>query len=178
MCSSDLDETLRYLKLTGRSEEQIALVESYAKAQGLWHNPDAAPRFSEELELDLATVVPSIAGPKRPQDRIALKDSKTALEKHLPTYFTDKTATEPVVAGSTTVKNGDVVIASITSCTNTSNPSVMIGAALLAKNAVAKGLKSKPWVKTTLAPGSKVVTDYYEKAGLDRKSTRLNSSHT
>ncbi len=167
------DETLRYLKLTGRSDEQIALVESYAKTQGLWHNPDAAPRFSEELELDLGTVVPSIAGPKRPQDRISLKDSKAALEKHLPTYFTDKTTKEPVTAGNTTVKNGDVVIASITSCTNTSNPSVMIGAALLAKNAVAKGLKSKPWVKTTLAPGSKVVTDYYDKAGLTKHMEAL-----
>lgn len=162
------EETLRYLKLTGRNDEQVALVEQYAKAQGLWHNPDAAPRFSEELELDLSTVVPSIAGPKRPQDRIALTDSKASLEKHLPTYFSDKTAKEPVAAGATTVKNGDVVIASITSCTNTSNPSVMIGAALLAKNAVAKGLKSKPWVKTTLAPGSKVVTDYYERAGLTK----------
>ena len=162
------DETLRYLRLTGRSEEQVALVETYAKAQGLWHNPDAAPRFSEELELDLATVVPSIAGPKRPQDRIALRDSKSAFEKHLPTYFTDKSAKGEVAAGNTRIKNGDVVIASITSCTNTSNPSVMIGAALLAKNAVAKGLKSKPWVKTTLAPGSKVVTDYYERAGLTK----------
>ena len=160
------DETLRYLKLTGRSQEQLALVESYAKAQGLWHEPSASPRFSEELELDLATVVPSIAGPKRPQDRIELKSSKAALEEHLPTYFSEKTAKGEVAAGNTRVKNGDVVIASITSCTNTSNPSVMIGAALLAKNAVAKGLKSKPWVKTTLAPGSKVVTDYYEKAGL------------
>jgi aconitate hydratase len=162
------EETLRYLKLTGRNAEQIALVESYAKAQGLWHNPDAAPRFSEELELDLATVVPSIAGPKRPQDRISLSDSKSSFEKSLPTYFSDKTAKDAVTAGETTVKNGDVVIASITSCTNTSNPSVMIGAALLAKNAVAKGLKSKPWVKTTLAPGSKVVTDYYERAGLTK----------
>ena len=160
------EETLRYLKLTGRSQEQLALVESYAKAQGLWHDPSASPRFSEELELDLVTVVPSIAGPKRPQDRIELKNSKAALEKHLPTYFSEKTTKGEVAAGNTRVKNGDVVIASITSCTNTSNPSVMIGAALLAKNAVAKGLKSKPWVKTTLAPGSKVVTDYYEKAGL------------
>ncbi|MFM8921476.1 MAG: aconitase family protein, partial [Candidatus Nanopelagicaceae bacterium] len=162
------EETLRYLRLTGRKSEQIALVESYAKAQGLWHDPSAAPRFSEYLELDLATVVPSIAGPKRPQDRIALSDSKSAFEKHLPGYFTEKTAKDEVPAGDTRVKNGDVVIASITSCTNTSNPSVMIGAALLAKNAVAKGLKSKPWVKTTLAPGSKVVTDYYEKAGLTK----------
>lgn len=167
------EETLRYLRLTGRTEEQVALVETYAKTQGLWHNPDAAPRFSEELELDLATVVPSIAGPKRPQDRISLKDSKASLEKHLPTYFTEKTTQGEVKAGDTTVKNGDVVIASITSCTNTSNPSVMIGAALLAKNAVAKGLKSKPWVKTTLAPGSKVVTDYYEKAGLTKYMEEL-----
>ena len=167
------EETLRYLRLTGRSEDQVALVETYAKAQGLWHDPNHAPRFSEELELDLATVVPSIAGPKRPQDRIALKDSKVSLEKHLPTYFTDKTAKGEVKAGDTVVKNGDVVIASITSCTNTSNPSVMIGAALLAKNAVAKGLKSKPWVKTTLAPGSKVVTDYYEKAGLTKYMEEL-----
>ena len=162
------EETLRYLRLTGRSENQVALVETYAKAQGLWHDPNHAPRFSEELELDLATVVPSIAGPKRPQDRIALKDSKSSLEKHLPTYFTEKTTQGEVKAGDTVVKNGDVVIASITSCTNTSNPSVMIGAALLAKNAVTKGLKSKPWVKTTLAPGSKVVTDYYERAGLTK----------
>ena len=162
------EETLRYLRLTGRNQEQIALVETYAKAQGLWHNPDLEPRFSEYLELDLSTVVPSIAGPKRPQDRIALTDSKDAFAKNLPTYLTDKTAKSEVPAGNTRVKNGDVVIASITSCTNTSNPSVMIGAALLAKNAVAKGLKSKPWVKTTLAPGSKVVTDYYEKAGLTK----------
>ena len=167
------EETLRYLRLTGRNEEQVALVETYAKTQGLWHNPDAVPRFSEELELDLSTVVPSIAGPKRPQDRISLKDSKSSLEKHLPTYFTDKTTKGEVKAGETRVKNGDVVIASITSCTNTSNPSVMLGAALLAKNAVAKGLKSKPWVKTTLAPGSKVVTDYYEKAGLTKYMEQL-----
>ena len=167
------EETLRYLRLTGRNEEQVALVETYAKTQGLWHNPDAAPRFSEELELDLSTVVPSIAGPKRPQDRISLKDSKSSLEKHLPTYFTDKTTKGEVKAGETRVKNGDVVIASITSCTNTSNPSVMLGAALLAKNAVAKGLKSKPWVKTTLAPGSKVVTDYYDKAGLTKYMEQL-----
>jgi aconitate hydratase len=164
------EETLRYLRLTGRNEEQVALVEAYAKAQGLWHDPSAAPRFSEHIELDLATVVPSIAGPKRPQDRIALSESKSAFEKILPTYFTEKTGMSAypatVDAHKTTVKNGDVVIASITSCTNTSNPSVMIGAALLAKKAVEKGLTSKPWVKTTLAPGSKVVTDYYDRAGL------------
>jgi aconitate hydratase len=164
------DETLNYLRLTGRSEDQIALVEQYAKAQGMWHDPSATPRFSEHIELDLSTVVPSISGPKRPQDRISLNASKSSFEKVLPTYFTDKTGQEayPVKVGSkaTTIKNGDVVIASITSCTNTSNPSVMIGAALLAKKAVERGLTSKPWVKTTLAPGSKVVTDYYDRAGL------------
>ena len=164
------EETLHYLRLTGRDEKQVALVESYAKAQGLWHDPSVEPRFTQSVELDLATVVPSIAGPKRPQDRISLSDSKAALAKSLPTYFSDKTTKEPIAISvrneSTTIKNGDVVIASITSCTNTSNPSVMIGAALLAKKAVERGLKSKPWVKTTLAPGSKVVTDYYDRAGL------------
>jgi aconitate hydratase len=164
------DETLRYLKLTGRSREQVSLVEAYAKSQGLWHDPAASPRFSEHIELDLSTIVPSIAGPKRPQDRISLSDSKSSFEKVLPTYFTEKTGKSayPIKVGdkATTIKNGDVVIASITSCTNTSNPSVMIGAALLAKKAVEKGLTSKPWVKTTLAPGSKVVTDYYDRAGL------------
>ncbi|MCX6437597.1 MAG: aconitate hydratase AcnA [Actinobacteria bacterium] len=164
------EETLRYLRLTGRSEDAIALVEQYAKKQGLWHNPSLTPRFSENIELDLATVVPSIAGPKRPQDRISLTNSKSSFESILPTYFSDKTEKSAVAIKvrneATTIKNGDVVIASITSCTNTSNPSVMIGAALLAKKAVEKGLKSKPWVKTTLAPGSKVVTDYYDRAGL------------
>jgi len=164
------DETLRYLRLTGRAEEQVALVEQYAKAQGMWHDPSVSPRYSEHIELDLSTVVPSISGPKRPQDRISLSASKSSFEKVLPTYFTDKTGKDayPVSVGEkkTTIKNGDVVIASITSCTNTSNPSVMIGAALLAKKAVERGLTSKPWVKTTLAPGSKVVTDYYDRAGL------------
>ncbi len=166
------EETLRYLRLTGRNEDQVALVEQYAKAQGMWHDPSATPRFSEHIELDLSTVVSSIAGPKRPQDRISLTDSKSAFEKILPTYFSEKTGKEayPVKVGAkaTTIKNGDVVIASITSCTNTSNPSVMIGAALLAKKAVEKGLTSKPWVKTTLAPGSKVVTDYYDRADLTK----------
>jgi aconitate hydratase len=138
----------------------------------MWHDPAVSPRFSEHIELDLSTVVPSISGPKRPQDRISLTDSKNAFEKILPTYFTDKTgkAAYPVKVGAkaTTIKNGDVVIASITSCTNTSNPSVMIGAALLAKKAVERGLTSKPWVKTTLAPGSKVVTDYYDRADLTK----------
>ena len=164
------EETLRYLRLTGRTEDQVALVEKYAKAQGMWHDPAVSPRFSEHIELDLSTVVSSIAGPKRPQDRISLTASKSAFEKVLPSYFSDKTGkgAYPVKVGekATTIKNGDVVIASITSCTNTSNPSVMIGAALLAKKAVEKGLTSKPWVKTTLAPGSKVVTDYYDRAQL------------
>ena len=164
------EETLRYLRLTGRSDDQVALVEQYAKAQGMWHDPSVSPRFSEHIELDLSTVVSSIAGPKRPQDRISLTASKLSFEKILPTYFSDKTGKEAypvkVREKATTIKNGDVVIASITSCTNTSNPSVMIGAALLAKKAVEKGLTSKPWVKTTLAPGSKVVTDYYDRADL------------
>lgn len=164
------EETLRYLRLTGRTEDQVALVEMYAKAQGMWHDPARSPRFSEHIELDLSTVVSSIAGPKRPQDRISLTASKSAFEKVLPSYFSEKTGKSayPVKVGekATTIKNGDVVIASITSCTNTSNPSVMIGAALLAKKAVEKGLTSKPWVKTTLAPGSKVVTDYYDRAHL------------
>ena len=166
------EEVLRYLRLTGRSESQVELVEQYAKAQGMWHDPSHSPRFSEHIELDLSTVVPSISGPKRPQDRISLSASKSSFENILPTYFTEKTGkgSYPVQVGAkeTTIKNGDVVIASITSCTNTSNPSVMIGAALLAKKAVERGLTSKPWVKTTLAPGSKVVTDYYDRAGLTK----------
>jgi aconitate hydratase len=164
------EETIKYLKFTGRNNEQIELVEKYAKVNGLWHDPKASPRFSEKLELDLATIVPSIAGPKRPQDKISLSEAKVSYEKVLPTYFTDKTNKSKIAVNvngkATTVTNGDVVIASITSCTNTSNPSVMIGAALLAKKAVEKGLTSKPWVKTTLAPGSKVVTDYYDRSGL------------
>ena len=171
------EETLRYLRLTGRSDDQVALVEQYAKAQGMWHDPSHSPRFSEHIELDLSTVVSSIAGPKRPQDRISLTASKSSFAEILPTYFSEKTGKEayPVHVGSqaTTIKNGDVVIASITSCTNTSNPSVMIGAALLAKKAVEKGLTSKPWVKTTLAPGSKVVTDYYDRAELTQYMNAL-----
>ena len=162
------DVTLDYLRLTGRSEAQVALVEAYSKLQSLWHDPSVEPRFSEYLELDLSTVVPSIAGPKRPQDRIELSVAKSAFEAALPAY-TD-TASTPVsvtVGGEQfTLDNGAVTIAAITSCTNTSNPSVMLAAGLLARNAAQKGLKAKPWVKTTLAPGSKVVTDYYEKAGL------------
>ena len=164
------EETLRYLELTGRKPEELALVEAYAKKQGIWHNPSATPRYSEHLELDLSTVVPSIAGPKRPQDRVSLSQAKNSFAQSLPNYLTEKTSQGDVAVTrngeSIALKNGAVVIASITSCTNTSNPSVMIGAGLLAKKAVAKGLKSKPWVKTTLAPGSKVVTDYYDKAGL------------
>ena len=164
------EETIQYLELTGRSREQLALVENYAKRQGIWHDPTATPRYSEHLELDLASIVPSIAGPKRPQDRVALSDAKSAFEKSVPTYLSEKSAKSPVAitvnSREGSVTHGSVVIASITSCTNTSNPSVMIGAGLLAKKAVEKGLQSKPWVKTTLAPGSKVVTNYYEKAGL------------
>lgn len=164
------EETLKYLELTGRSQEQRDLIESYAKAQGIWHDPNATPRYSEHLELDLATIVPSIAGPKRPQDRVPLSEAKSSFSKSLPGYLSDKSskAEIPVTVNqkSGSVTNGAVVIASITSCTNTSNPSVMIGAGLLAKKAVEKGLQSKPWVKTTLAPGSKVVTNYYQKAGL------------
>ncbi|NKR65181.1 aconitate hydratase AcnA [Rhodococcus hoagii] len=206
-------ETINYLRLTGRSDEQLALVEAYAKEQGMWHGADKEPAYSEYLELDLGTVVPSIAGPKRPQDRILLSDSKAAFRRDIVTYVTNgdeaahtaldeaveesfpasdpaslSTASDEVVAvpsaanGSTgrpskpvTVKtdrgefvldHGAVAVAGITSCTNTSNPSVMLGAALLARNAVEKGLETKPWVKTNMAPGSQVVSDYYEKAGL------------
>jgi len=166
------EETIRYLALTGRTADQLELVESYAKKIGLWHNPTVEPRFSEKLELDLETIVPSIAGPKRPQDRISLSSAKDSYEKIAPSYFGEKTSSEKIAVNvngtATSVTNGAVVIASITSCTNTSNPSVMIGAALLAKKAVEKGLKSKPWVKTTLAPGSKVVTDYYDRADLTK----------
>jgi aconitate hydratase len=207
-------ETVSYLRLTGRTEEQLALVEAYAKEQGLWHDADHEPEYSEYLELDLGDVVPSIAGPKRPQDRILLSDSKNAFRKDIHNYveehhptghsqldeaveesfpasdpaalsFADDGAvdvqsaangaegrpTKPVKVlsedkGEFILDHGAVVIASITSCTNTSNPSVMLGAALLARNAVEKGLSAKPWVKTSMAPGSQVVTDYYNKSGL------------
>ena len=189
-------ETLRYLEFSGRPREQIALVEAYAKAQGLWHDADSdEPTFSDTIELDLATVVPSIAGPKRPQDRISLSDSKRSFERAVKAYLPENgedealkesfPASDPVathVAGSaataaghpvtladgteTKLENGDVVIAAITSCTNTSNPSVMLGAGLLAKKAALRGLTVKPWVKTSLAPGSKVVTEYLDRAGL------------
>lgn len=230
-------QTIDYLRLTGRPAEQLALVEAYAKEQGLWHDPSAEPRYSEKLELDVSTVVPSLAGPKRPQDRVSLSEAKDAFRTALADYVSDgATGTEDrkpgvppqeqpqgvaskvdeasaesfpssdapasnggagggngsgapddwhdhAAAASTgrpsnpvtvtlddgtefQVDHGAVAIAAITSCTNTSNPSVMIGAALLAKKAVEKGLQRKPWVKTTLAPGSKVVSDYYEKSGL------------
>jgi aconitate hydratase len=189
-------ETVSYLRFTGRSNEQVALVEAYAKEQGLWHDPDAEPRYSETLELDLGSVVPSIAGPKRPQDRIALSEAKTRFRSVLRDYVADDDVDEEIAESfpasdapshnarpngsrprrtvpvtlddgtETTLDHGHVAIAAITSCTNTSNPSVMIGAALLAKKAVERGLERKPWVKTTLAPGSKVVMDYYQRAGL------------
>ena len=164
-----IDEvTLDYLRVTGRSQEQIDLVEAYAKTQGLWHDPSIEPRFSEYLELNLATVVPSIAGPKRPQDRIILSESKESFKKVLPTYTAQASKPTAVAGQSFAINNGHVAIASITSCTNTSNPSVMLAAGLVARKAVAKGLKAKPWVKTSLAPGSKVVTEYYNKAGLTK----------
>ena len=165
-----IDEvTLDYLRLTGRSEENVRLVEEYTKAQGMWHDPGREPEFSEYLELDLSTVVPSIAGPKRPQDRIELSGAKASFERALPTYAAQAhkpTAVTLADGTLTEIDHGHVAIASITSCTNTSNPSVMVAAGLLARNAVARGLRSKPWVKTSTAPGSQVVTDYYAKAGL------------
>jgi aconitate hydratase len=210
------DETLRYLKFTGRKDDHIALVEAYAKENNLWHDPSTEPTFSETLELDLSTVEPSLAGPKRPQDRVPLKSAKPMFREALTSYVSGDSsgdsiqdaqdeaeaesfpASDPASAtghesapapthsaangaqGRTSspvevtfadgekgvLDHGAVVIAAITSCTNTSNPSVMIGAALLAKKAVEKGLTRKPWVKTSLAPGSKVVTDYYDRAGL------------
>jgi aconitate hydratase len=209
-------ETLAYLRLTGRPAGQVALVEAYAREQGLWHDPAAHARYSEELQLDLSTVVPSLAGPKRPQDRVALSDAKSSFRDALGSYVRlDKLdddiagtfpASDPFTADSenggesravpkagggrpsvpvevtlddgttTTVDHGSVVIAAITSCTNTSNPSVMVGAALLAKRAVEAGLERKPWVKTTLAPGSKVVMDYYERAGLTPYLEKLGFS--
>ncbi|MFE5942714.1 aconitate hydratase AcnA [Streptomyces sp. NPDC056480] len=183
-------ETLNYLKLTGRSAQQVALVEAYAKEQGLWLDPAAEPDFSEKLELDLSTVVPSIAGPKRPQDRIVLANAAAQFAQDVRNYVStaDEAGQEsfpasdaPAVSngvpsnpvevtapdGSTyTIDHGAVTVAAITSCTNTSNPYVMVAAALVAKKATEKGLTRKPWVKTTLAPGSKVVTDYFDKAGL------------
>ncbi|MDT5192814.1 MAG: aconitate hydratase, partial [Mycobacterium sp.] len=208
------DVTIEYLRLTGRDEDQLALVEAYAKAQGMWHDPEHEPVFSEYLELNLSDVVPSIAGPKRPQDRIQLSDAKTAFRKDIHNYveenmpvectkldeavdesfpasdsvslsFAEDDAVDVMSAangaegrpskpikiktdeyGEFVLDHGAVVVAAITSCTNTSNPSVMLGAALLAKKAVDRGLTSKPWVKTSMAPGSQVVSDYYDKAGV------------
>jgi aconitate hydratase 1 len=162
-------KTIDYLRLTGRDEAQIALVEAYARAQGLWHEDDREPVYSEYIELDLGTVAPSIAGPKRPQDRILLTRSRDSFRDVLPAYTKTPELAVPVALADGTsfeLRNGAVTVASITSCTNTSNPSVMLGAALVAKKAVERGMTRKPWVKTSLAPGSQVVTDYYAKSGL------------
>ena len=170
------EETLRYLELTGRSAEQRALVEAYAKAQGLWRtNGMREADYTDVLELDLATVEPSLAGPKRPQDRVPLRSSKEIYRKHLAKMAEERaqknpgaTGKAPAVSGgkSFEVADGAVLIAAITSCTNTSNPAVLVAAGLLARNARQRGLTAKPWVKTSLAPGSRVVTDYLQKAGL------------
>ncbi len=162
------EETLNYMRLTGRPESQLSLVKAYAQAQGLWHNPEIEPVYSEYIELDLGSVKPSIAGPKRPQDRVELSNAAPAFETAVQTYTQDrhKTGSVSLNGDNFEVAHGSVVIAAITSCTNTSNPSVMMAAGLLAKKAVEKGLTRKPWVKTTLAPGSQVVTDYYNKSGL------------
>jgi aconitate hydratase len=158
-------ETLTYLRLTGRPEEQITLVEAYAREQGLFHDANTpAAEYSELLALDLATVEPSLAGPKRPQDRVSLSNARESFEKALPSLI--KTGKGEAVAGNGHLSHGSVVIAAITSCTNTSNPSVMLAAGLLAKKAVERGLQVPAWVKTSLAPGSKVVRDYLENAGL------------
>ena len=164
------EETLNYMRLTGRPESQLALVKAYAQEQGLWHNPAIEPVYSEYIELDLGSVTPSIAGPKRPQDRVELSKAETAFETAVKTYTQDRDKTGAVSLNGDNfeVAHGSVVIADITSCTNTSNPSVMMAAGLLAKKAVEKGLTRKPWVKTTLAPGSQVVTDYYKKSGLTK----------
>jgi len=164
--------TIDYLRGTGRSEEQIQLVEQYSKAQGLWHDENNEAKYSEYLELDLGTVVPSIAGPKRPQDRIELHKAKAHYASDIKTYSAETSKPIQVSEHDYAIDNGIVAIASITSCTNTSNPSVMMAAGLLARKAVARGIKSKPWVKTSLAPGSKVVTEYFDKAGL---TSDLNS---
>ncbi|MCA9064364.1 MAG: aconitate hydratase AcnA [Planctomycetaceae bacterium] len=169
-------ETLRYLSRTGRSADLVDLVERYTKEQGLFRTDDAPePAFSSRLELDMSTVQPSLAGPKRPQDRILLADMQPAWQKSRSTAFSKPEATPavPVEGAEESITDGAVVIAAITSCTNTSNPSVMVGAGLLARNAVAKGLKRKPWVKSSLAPGSRVVTEYLSKAGLDKPLDEL-----
>jgi len=170
------EETIRYLELTGRAPEQIALVEAYAKAQGLWRIQGApAADYTDIVELDLSTVEPSLAGPKRPQDRVPLRSAKTVYQASVKKMAEERTQKNPSATGTASatvagnsfdVRDGAVLIAAITSCTNTSNPAVLIAAGLLARNANALGLKSKPWVKTSLAPGSRVVTDYLQKAGL------------
>ena len=165
------EETINYLRFTGRDEQQVALVEAYCKAQNLWNTATTAePTYSEVVDLDLASIVPSLAGPKRPQDRIALTGMKDAAVKEAETWIGQGASRDPLTVDddgvSYSLGNGSVVIAAITSCTNTSNPEVMVGAGLLAKKAVQAGLRTKPWVKTSLAPGSKVVTDYLNDAGL------------
>jgi len=170
-------DTLRYLKVTGRKPARVALVEKYAKAQGLFRTSKSPePVFTDVVELDLGTVEPSLAGPRRPQDRVALAHASTEFATALKDTFGkegDALRPKPVQGADYSLHHGDVVIAAITSCTNTSNPSVMIGAGLVAKNAVARGLDVKPWVKTSLAPGSQVVTDYFAKAGLDTYLDKL-----
>jgi aconitate hydratase len=166
------EETIKYLHLSGRDDETIALVEAYAKAQGMWRHAGAPdPVFTDVLELDLSTVVPSLAGPKRPQDRVSLTSVSSSFANDLATMTKNNnglTRTINVKDEDYKLANGDIVIAAITSCTNTSNPSVMLGAGLVARNAYLKGLKVKPWVKTSLAPGSKVVTEYYKDSGLQQ----------
>jgi aconitate hydratase len=161
-------ETIKYLQATGRSAERVALVEAYARAQGLWREPGMELAFTDVLELDMSTVEPSLAGPKRPQDRVPLKDAKAGFAKAVPEIVRGATLGKKVKVEGTdySIGHGDVVIAAITSCTNTSNPTVLVAAGLVARNALAKGLKVKPWVKTSFAPGSQVVTDYLTKAGL------------
>ena len=163
------EETLTYMRLTGRDEEQIALVEAYSKVQGTWRDDSVEPSFSDTLELDMGDVEPSLAGPKRPQDRVSLSGLSDSFDLLLQSSGVDKDADVaiPLEGSDNTLTHGDVVIAAITSCTNTSNPSVMMAAGLVAKKALAKGMQRKPWVKTSLAPGSKVVTDYLDKAGLN-----------
>ena len=168
--------TLDYLRLSGRDAAQIALVEAYAKAQGLFSDANtAASAYTESIDVDLTDIEPSLAGPKRPQDRVPLRSAKQGFAAALPGMIPKKSASGggTAVASELKLDHGAVVIAAITSCTNTSNPSVMIGAGLVAKKAVEKGLSSKPWVKTSLAPGSKVVTDYLAQAGLNTYLDKL-----
>lgn len=173
------EKTIEFLRFSGRDEERVALVEAYAKEQGLWRNDAHDPIFTDSLELDLSTVVPSLAGPKRPQDRVSLTDLSVGFMKDLTSDAgfkvkeNDINFRQKVDGADYTLTHGDVMIAAITSCTNTSNPSVLMAAGLVAKKANALGLKTKPWVKTSLAPGSKVVTDYLEKAGLQNELNKL-----